>query len=112
MNTKIGDTRKFTFDNRTFIIEEILEPISFKMDWLWNTGSCPFCKEKLDRIITHEFYRIEILLASEIGENKATLKDIIILGNTIDSRLMLVQEDKYIKKVLKLSNKFKYLIGA
>jgi len=111
MKTKLEDTRKFTFSDKVFIIKEILEHINFKMNWTWNTGCCSFCKNKLEKTITHIFYRIEILICSDVDETKATLNNIIIIGNTIDNRLMQIKEEKYIKEILSLSNKFKYLIG-
>src|SRR3990167_10134246 len=106
---KIGDKRKFTNDTRIYSIREILNNPKINMRWTWDTGICPNCKIKLTREIEHTFYRIEILGDENIKDEKLTIQDITLMGDTLDNRRMLITENKY-NEILNKSEKFKNLV--
>lgn len=109
MELEIGQKRIFSFSEKKFRIREILENPEVTLRWVWNTGLCPHCKQKIERIIDHQFYRIEIL-GEDSKEDKDLIKqDIILMGDTLDRRRMILPIDKY-KEVFLKSKKFRYLM--
>lgn len=107
---KVGDKRTFSNDNRIYNIEEIIDnPSGITLEWKWVDSVCPHCKKRLERKMTHQFYRIEIL-RDNIKEDIKSLKkeDVIMLGSTLDGRTMILPLDKY-SEICKMSEKFKNL---
>ncbi len=110
MNKKIGDKRIFQFKpGEEFTIREILDKPKIGIWWIWNTGLCPHCKKRIERKIYHTFYRIEILGIEEKKDNELTIDDIVLFGDTLDKRAMVLPIDKY-NEVLGKTNKFKGLV--
>jgi len=108
MEKKVGDKRRFSFSDKEYIIKEILDNPNISMWWTWTSGICPHCKRRIERTIQHKFYRIEILADATKKDNEITIKDIQILGDTLDNRRMLIPiDDKAFKQALLLSKKFK-----
>jgi len=110
-NVEIGKTKRtfnFTKDKQ-FIIQEVLDKPNFSMDWTWSSGICPHCKNIIDRIVKHDFYRIEILVDESIKEDKISNKDIIIMGDTLDNRRMIIPEKHY-REIFNQSQNFKKYI--
>ena len=111
MNTlelKVGDKRKFSFSSDEYIILEKIENPNIYMEWVWSTGICPHCKKRIERIINHQFYNIEILAPLNIEEQNLKNTDIVIMGHTIDKRYMQIPIDNNTyNQVLALSNKFR-----
>ncbi len=109
---KIGDTRKFhSFPNKEFLINEIIIDANINLNWTWNTGVCPYCKNRISREITHDIYRIEILIDDSKDKDKIKVTDIVLLADTLDKRKMILPRDKY-NEVFSLSEKYKHLIGG
>lgn len=108
MEPQIGEKRKFSFSDKQFSIREIMLNPKITMWWKWNGGLCPHCKQPIDRNIEHVFYRIEILGVEEKEDKDLKLKDVFLLGFTMDLRIMALTAEKY-KEVLEKSDKFKHL---
>ena len=108
MELEVGQKRKFSFSDKVQRIREILEGLSITMWWTWDSGICPHCKEKIERKIEHVFYRIEILGDDTKEDKDLTIKDIVIIGDTLDRRRMLLTADKY-DDVFSKSKSFKHL---
>lgn len=111
MELSVGTKRKFTFKDNNYEIKEILEKPDIVLLWTWNSGLCPHCKQKIEREVAHKFYRIEILVDETKKENDVTVDDIIILGDTIDRRKMILPKDKY-NEVFSKTKNFKKFIGV
>lgn len=109
MELQVGNKRKFTFSNQEYEIKEILEKPNIKLLWTWDTGLCPHCKQRIERTIEHSFYRIEILADTSKKEEELTSEDIIIMGDTMDCRRMILPKDKY-NEIFAQSNNFKKYI--
>jgi len=127
MESKIGQKRKFSFSENPYEVLEIIDSPNLSMDWEWNTGTqrCPYCGRlfKSKSTVRHDFYKIEILGATEfIGKNEEeknniekyklkknlTKDDIVIMGYTLDRRYMLIPKEKSTYNMaLSLSKKFK-----
>ena len=105
---KIGECRKFNNDNNIYEIKEILENPNLSIYWTWSSTICPHCKQRINREIKHDFYRIEILANVSKNEDEITINDIYISGNTLDRRKMMIPKDHFVQILLK-SNKFKHL---
>lgn len=127
MQKQVGDIRTFSFDLGTiYTIREILDNPKISMWWKWNSGICPHCKKKIERNIKHEFSRIEILgkisdytiediekgkitakdlAGKEIKDENLTKDDIVLYGQTLDNRLLIMTADKY-EEVFGKSKKF------
>lgn len=105
---KIGDKRTFNFSDKTYIIEEIIENPDIELDWVWNSGVCPHCKKKIERLVKHKFYRIEILRDISKKINEITENDLLFLGDTLDNRKMLIPKSHKITydKILNNSKNF------
>ena len=103
-----GNLRKFSFSDKLHEVKEIIHNPNISMQWKWTTGICPYCKRRIERIITHYFYRIEILFPYREEEN---LKNIIIVGDTLDRRKMFIPpDDNAFKYTLLKSRKYKKLL--
>ena len=109
MELQVGEKRKFSISDKVQRIREILEKPDITMWWTWDSGICPHCKEKIERKIEHIFYRIEILGDDTKEDKDLTIKDIVIIGDTLDRRRMILTADKY-DEVFGKSRLFKYLI--
>ena len=108
MELEVGQKRKFSFSDKTYRIREVLDNPGITMWWTWDSGLCPHCKEKIERKIEHVFYRIEIL-GDDTKEDKDLKKeDIVLMGDTLDRRRMVLTADKY-DEAFKKSKSFKYL---
>ncbi len=138
MQSQIGEQRKFLLskivkinvknksdkleqkeEQTRYEIQDILENPGVSMLWSWQTGVCPYCKMKIERSMTHQFYRIEILVECYWNEteqkwaaiNNPIIDNLYILGDSLDNKKMMIIKDKY-NEVLAKSEKFKYLIGG
>jgi hypothetical protein len=109
MSLKEGDIRNFYFAEGTHIIQEIIEPINVKMNWIWDTGICPHCKERITKTTIHTLSKIEILLNINKDISIANLNDLLILGHSLDNRILLVDKSNY-KEILQQSKKFNHLL--
>ncbi len=109
MEYKVGDKRTFSFSDSKFEIKEILELPNIQMRWTWNTSICPHCKRKIEYSTIHIFFKIEILVDETKEEGSITLDDLVILGHSVDNKIMQLTKDKYVE-VLNKSEKFKYLL--
>ena len=108
IEAKEGDQRKFSFSDKLYEVREVIHNPNIFMQWKWTTGICPHCKRKIERVITHQFYRIEILVPHK---EKPDLKNIIIVGDTLDRRkLFIPEDDDTFNQVLLKSKKFKILL--
>jgi hypothetical protein len=105
---KVGDNRKFEFDERTYKIREIIELPGVKMRWRWDTGVCPHCKHRLTHEIDHEFIRIEVLGTHDKADNQLTKADITLMGDTTDGKRLIITQEKY-AEVLGKTKKFKHI---
>ena len=110
MELQIGQKRKFSFSEKTYRIREILDNPGVTMQWTWTTGICPYCKRKIERIIDHIFYKIEILGDDSKEDKDLKKKDIVLMGDTLDRRRMILTADKYVE-VLSKSKILKHLAG-
>lgn len=111
MELKVGDLRNFSFfPDKHFKIHEILDNPNIEMEWTWNSGLCPHCKNKIERIVKHKFYRIEILTDTEKNDNDLTRNNIVLLGDTFDKRRMVLTNEKY-DEVFSKSKNFKKFIS-
>ena len=109
MALEVGQKRTFTFSDKTYRIREVLDNSGITMWWTWDSGLCPHCKEKIERKIEHVFYRIEIL-GDDTKEDKHLKKeDIVLMGDTLDRRRMVLTADKY-DEVFSKSKTLKHLI--
>lgn len=107
----IGQKRRFTFSEKEFEIKEILDNPNIRLQWTWNTGVCPHCKERIERKIDHLFYRIEILVDTTKKLDDITIDDIVIMGDTTDKRRLILPKDKY-TDVFNISKDFKKFIST
>ena len=109
----LGRIRKFTFDTRQFQIIEIITDSNISMDWNWGGQICPHCKKKIDKIITHIFEEIEILVPKNLidqhEDKKILLQEIKMLGTDKNNKKLLLNKETE-QKVLKLSTFFKEVI--
>lgn len=95
MNEKtVGDKRKFQFSNKDYEIREIIENPNNKISlvWRWEDSICPHCKHRQTKETNHLFYRIEVLCPYN---EEVTRENLILLGYTIDNRLMMLPIEKY-----------------
>ena len=107
MELKVGMKRKFSFDERNYVIQEILDEPNIIMSWKWSPTICPHCKNKIERTTQHKFYRIEILSPEGIEEDKITNNDLLICGFTNDRKYMQIPRDEVTyTNTLRLSKKF------
>ena len=94
MELQVGQARRFTSTGDTrYVIREILENPGINLWWTWSTGVCPHCKQKLDRTINHTFYRIEILGVENKEDKDLVEDDIVLYGQTLDNRGMILPID-------------------
>ena len=106
---KEGEYRKFSFSDKLYEIKEVIDNPQVSMMWRWTTGVCPYCKRKIERIVRHDFYRIEVLVPEDV--KNPTLKDIILIGDTLDRRKMFIPIDSdAFKQALLKSKKFRKLL--
>ena len=109
----IGQTKRFTFDSRTFMIIEMIENTNISMDWNWGSSVCPHCKNKIDKIITHIFHKIEVLVPKisidQKKEKSELLKEVKMLGYDNNGKKLLLNNDTE-QQVFKLSTFFKEVI--
>lgn len=109
MELQVGQKRNFSFTDDHYVISEIIQKTDIKLVWKWNDSVCPHCKEKLTREMVHTFHKIEILIKEGILEDNATTNDILLLGDALDGRKMMIPAEKY-NEVFGQSQKFKKLI--
>ena len=104
----------------SYEIQEILLEPNISLMEIYDRGICPHCKEKISKNVQHIFYRIEILVKCDWNEKEQKweskkdikINDIILLGNTLDKRLLVLPKEKY-KETFEKSKKFKeYLSGV
>lgn len=105
---KVGEYRKFSFSDKIYRIEEVLDSPNISMMWKWDTGLCPYCKKRIVREIKHDFYRIEILVDKD--KKNPTIDDIEIIGDTLDRRKMRIPKDRDEFKMALLKSKYKHLL--
>jgi len=90
----VGQKRNFTFKpERKFVLREIQHQPDISMDWIWNNGTCPHCKNKLDIKKTHKFFRIEILTDSKVDDDDLTIQDLVCLGFSEDGKILLLDKN-------------------
>ena len=107
---KVGDFRKFrALGDKDYLIDEIITGAKIKLDWDWDTGICPHCKERISRNIVHDIYRIEILVDNTKEKDKIEVKDLVVLADTLDKRKMILPLYKY-NEISLLSKKYKKLL--
>lgn len=109
LSLKVGEKRKFSFDNKIYIIREVLDNPNIRMFWSYDSGICPHCKNKLTREIEYFFTKIEILGAEGKEDKDLTVNDIQLHGFTIDNHNLILSIDKY-DEVFNKSSLFKKLI--
>ncbi len=102
----VGETRRFSFSDKTYRILEILENPNIKLYWTWTSGVCPHCKERITRNIEHTFYSIEVLGDTKISKSNLKKKDIYLRGYTLDKRTLILPIEKY-NEVFDKSKNFK-----
>ena len=108
MDLKVGQRRNFSFSDKVYRIREILENPGISMWWTWTTGICPHCKKNIERKIKHDFYRIEILGNDAKEDKDLAIKDIVLMGDTMDKRRMVIPiDDQAFSETLEKSKKFK-----
>ena len=122
---KVGDKRKFEFNEEWYEIAEIIENPNISMKWTWASTMCPHCKKKIGRVTNHVFTNIEILTKCEIiDEEKDEMdetnwkkiddikaEDINIMGFTRGKKYMQIPIDKKAYNLaLSASQKFKRFI--
>jgi hypothetical protein len=105
---QVGGKRTFSFDKKVYEIQEILLNPEFSMVWSWTTGICPHCKNKIENKVKHTFYRIEILIPDNIKLKDVSVNDIIVMGDAMDNRRMIIPKENY-KDILPKSKLFKHL---
>lgn len=110
MLSVVGQKRTFSFSKQKYEIKEILENPEISMLWTWKTGICPHCKKKIEQTIKHDFYRIEILIDEVKKQEEITKDDIVIIGDTLDNKRLLISNDLY-NQVFEKSTSFKDYIG-
>jgi hypothetical protein len=108
---KVGEFRKFSFSEDDYIVKEVIDDPQFTLDWIWDTGVCPHCKKRLDKTVQHDFYRIEVLVKENKDKGNNKKEDLLILGDTLDKRKMLIPIDQY-DRVLRKSKLYKSLVEA
>ena len=108
VDPKIGMKRKFSFSDKKYIIQEVLDGPDVQLLWHWDSGNCPHCKKKIVRDIEHDFYRIEVLYDDQKSVDDCGKGDIILLGDSYDNRRMKFPLDKYDEILIK-TKKFKTL---
>lgn len=109
MDLAVGQKRRFSFSENDFVIHEIIDTPEIQMVWEWDTGACPHCKKKISRKTNHKFIKIELLLPDGIAKEQATRDNIIVFGNTLDGKNMLMTKDKY-NEVFTISKEFTNLV--
>jgi hypothetical protein len=108
MKLKVGDKRKFSFNDKNYKILEVIDNPNINMEWTWTSGVCSHCRRKLERIVNHKFYNIEILAPEDMEEKNVKNTDIVVMGNTIDRRYMQIPIDNTAyNQSLSLSKKFR-----
>lgn len=110
-NVKVGKTKRtfnFTKDKQ-FIIQEVLDNPEFSMNWTWNSGICPHCKKLIDKTINHKFTRIEILVDDSIREDQIIPENIVVMGDTLDKKRMIIPKEYYREIFTKSQNFKKYI---
>lgn len=106
---EVGDIRTFNKYEGQYVIREVLDDPRMTMEWTWVDAICPNCNHRVDRTVTHNFYRIEILARQNIEDANVKEADILMLGHTLDNKLMFLTIDK-IREALKQSKKFNALV--
>jgi hypothetical protein len=106
---RAGELRKVSFIDKDLEIREVLENPQITLEWTWDTGVCPHCKNRITRNVTHQFYRIEIMVPTDIEDKDVIKTDIVLGGNTLDNRQMILPESHY-NEILAKSKKYKHLI--
>ena len=92
----VGDKRTFEFDKREFSIRAIVFPSpDITMNWTWTTRVDPKTKKRIVETRIHTFYRIELLGAIGIKDDDLTLRNSVLLGFSLDGRLMVIPIDTY-----------------
>lgn len=104
--SKINELRKFSFNDFNYEIIEILDNPKISMEWNWDSGICPNCKTRINRKVTHTFYKIEILIPETKTIDNITRNDIVLFGDTLDKRKMLIDKTIY-NQVFSKSKLFK-----
>lgn len=60
-------------------------------------GVCPHCKEAIKELMTHKFFRLEILTDDSVEDENLSFSDILVLGFTEDKKIMLLDRKNTIK---------------
>lgn len=104
MQRQVGETRQFSFSDKTYVISEIIKNPKIELNWTYDSGICPHCKRKISKDVLYTFDSIEILTTKDV---KTPLSDDIeIIGHSVDNRIIRFPKYKFIE-VLKQSEKFK-----
>lgn len=111
MLSTVGQKRTFSFSKNKYEIKEIIENPQISMLWTWKTGICPHCKKKIEQTIKHDFYRIEILVDETKKQEEIIKDDIVLIGDTLDGKKLLISSDLY-NQVFEKSSLFKNHIGG
>ena len=92
----VGENRNFEFDKRLFSIRSIIFPNpDIILKWTWGTRVDPKTQKRVTEEKNHTFYRIELLGTINIPDASLTIKDVIVLGFSLDSRIMVIPKDTY-----------------
>jgi len=110
VEAQVGEKRTFTFSNNEFIVKEVIDNPQIRLPWTWTDSVCPHCKNRINRDVIHEFYKLELLVDVTKAETNFVESDIVILGHSKDNRLMQFPQDKY-QEVFHISKEFRRFIN-
>lgn len=91
----IGSRRTFSNYDKIFTIRAILVDSGVSLDWIWGTKINAESRERIIDSRTHVLNRVELLGDINIQDANLELTDAVILGFTLDDRVMQVPLDKY-----------------
>ncbi len=103
---KVGNKRSFTFKKEIYEIKEIIENPDVTMKIIAGSIVCPHCKEKIESSKNYTFRKIEILIDENKKIEEINVDDLVILGDSLDKKKMLISKDLY-NKILEKSLLFK-----
>lgn len=91
LTKRIGEKRTFTDRvagknvGKPYTVTGFVDGLAMIYPWIWKGDPCPHCRMPTDRMIEHEIFAAEVLECEG---------DTVVLGHTLDRRLMLIPKDR------------------